>query len=229
MNMETQENTTPIEDGPVADKEALELKHNASNIQIKGDADKDAAEALRKTNRESRKIAIAPLRTEAQERDRLKKAVLDKIKEKDAFHDEIETLLVDKIQAFVDKVNKKAEEAARKAAKKAQEEAEAEQLKIAEHQEAMGNEKAAEAALKTPPAPTAPVYIPPAKQQKVKGSRVTYGYEIFDKEAFIKGCLKWEGSLNIGMLIEDSKVVGQLARALKENFKGPGVQVTKQG
>jgi len=205
-----------------AETQAIELKHKLDSLVVKDQPSFEAGEALRATIKEAEKVEIDNVKEEKDRRhDEWKKvvAIETAIKKKYA---ELKEPLLNKLKAYAEEQRRKAEEARRIAAEAARKQAEEQRLAQATALESAGHQGAAEAMIEAPipEVATKKIDVP-----KVKGLRENWKYEIIDKKAFLKGCLEEDGCLNIGCAIEDSKVVGQMVRALKSNFKAPGIRV----
>jgi colicin import membrane protein len=201
---------------------ALALKADLKSLVVQDKPSFEASEALKATAKEAKKIAIVPATAHAEGlHDKWKKAVATR-KKIEAEYDDVIAGVTQKQKTYRDEQRRLAEEAARKAQLEAKKKAEEERKKQAEHLADMGHKGAAEAVAATPIAEPvmAPVEVP-----KIKGERKVYGYTITNMAAFVDGCLKSKGPLTLSML-EESKELGAMVRALKVNFKAPGITVT---
>lgn len=201
---------------------AIALKHDVEGLVVVDRPSFDAGEALRATIKKAIKETkdfFAPQKQEAQSRH---KKICDLEKRTLQPFVACESELKNKLYAYTEEQRRIAEEAAHMAQEAARKKAEEERLAKAAELEKAGQTEAAEKVIEAPPPEVKP---PTIDTPKVKGLRKTWRYMINDKRLFVVACVEGQGQLSLDCLAENSVVLGQLVRAMKDKLNAPGVSV----
>lgn len=216
---------------PVATPKPEELAKEVAPIvaaakELKVDSDLmygEAGEELRnikskKTTLEERRKAIT------QPLDAAKKSVMDLFRAPIESLDEAERIIKRTMLTYSQEQQRIRDEEARKA-REAHEREQARIAREAEEARSSGDEAAAQVLETTSMAMTAAEPVARAAP-KATGIGITkrWSAEVTDKRAFIEFCLKPEGEQYFEALQIDMKPLNQLAVALKENLKIPGIK-----